>query len=266
MGRSIAIFTFFALATLAIILFQPGPRDGLTEEALGPSGTSRNDTSLLAATAHGPLLAAPQVAQARGGEGQIVSGPSVDTVHAALKVSFDNETAAQQAVLSPASFRRPDPVAGRTMPQGTTANGSARHSEVRSMSWQTLNSLKKLGRSDAALGQEGSLVNSIVKRSMAYVESNPVSAQDAAPIAPVSLTVAATASRSFLETAGLNTAGSPAPQSRLQSYTVVSGDNLALIAIKLYGSVLAQDQLLAENPQLLANPDTLRIGQTLLYR
>jgi nucleoid-associated protein YgaU len=49
------------------------------------------------------------------------------------------------------------------------------------------------------------------------------------------------------------------------TYTVSSGDTLALIAIKLYGSALATDRLLADNPPLRRNPNELRIGQVLKY-
>ena len=50
-----------------------------------------------------------------------------------------------------------------------------------------------------------------------------------------------------------------------QSYIVAPGDTLALIAIKLYGSALATDRLLQDNPTLRQNPNALRIGQVLQY-
>ncbi|MEP5155632.1 LysM domain-containing protein, partial [Planktotalea sp.] len=118
---------------------------------------------------------------------------------------------------------------------------------------------------------EGSLLNSIVRRSMGQVGNAPALARIAAPTpraAPKPKPqVVAAAPVKRVQAAAL----APAPQKAVRqtavqsTYVVASGDTLALIAIKLYGTALAIDDLLAQNPSLRSNPNSLRIGQVLQY-
>ena len=131
------------------------------------------------------------------------------------------------------------------------------------MSWQTLNALNGIGHLSKAPGQQGSLLNSIVRRSMGHVDgtlivSAPSSQMRVAPSAPAVAINNAPVRQVARAKIAANTG--------MQNYTVSSGDTLALIAIKLYGSALATDLLLQDNPVLRQNPNTLRIGQQLNYR
>lgn len=138
----------------------------------------------------------------------------------------------------------------------------------RDMSWQTLNALNSLGQVSKAPGQEGSLLNSIVRRSLGHVDgTQPLQAAPTTFTAP--RTTAVPAAQGLVQ----RTARLAAPErgttglsgSASNTYTVSSGDTLALIAIKLYGSALATDRLLSDNPSLRRNPNALRIGQVLKY-
>lgn len=138
--------------------------------------------------------------------------------------------------------------------------------ELRDMSWQTLNALNNIGHVTKAPGQKGSLLNSIVRRSMGHVDGvktvRPnVTFDDAKnanpkPVSPKPAVIRAAVQKQVR---------SLVPTGAASSYIVTSGDTLALIAIKLYGSALATDRLLAENPALRQNPNALRIGQVLNY-
>lgn len=251
MIRSISIFAFFALATVLVIVLQPGPRPAYVYNAPDEVQTaaSRNQVKILNDPAPAPVLKAPDdvlsklkaaarrepVAAPAAVAPEASNGRSVDRLQAALNASLGTAPAPVSDAPRVAAAPAPVPV---QVPVAVNP-------DLRAMSWQTLNALNGLGSEAKAPGQEGSLLNSIVRRSMGQVGGQP------APLVP------AAAAPRVQQQAAL---GTP-----MQEYVVESGDTLALIAIKLYGSALASKRILAENPALRANPNDLRIGQVLRY-
>ena len=262
MIRSISIFAFFALATVLVIVLQPGPRPDYAYDQPDQilHETSRNNVQVLPEPTVVPILTAPDetianlkkaAEPARAVVEPTAPARSLQRLQAALDASLGNETmssdARQVVAVEPAkpSFTEQlQPAAQAVAP------------ELRDMSWQTLNALNGLGRVAKAPGQEGSLLNSIVRRSMGHVGSAPNTLPRV--MAPETATVESVPAKAVLSTQG--SVGSD------QNYIVSSGDTLALIAIKLYGSALATDNLLRDNPALRQNPNALRIGQVLKYR
>ena len=254
MMRSIAIFSFFALATVLVIILQPGPRPDYTYQPNGDAlhEASRNDMRAQQEPRQVPALQAPdeiiaklkaaaQPERARASDEPPQGGTSgsLQRLQAVLNASLGTADAPTQGS---ELQRQADPV--DVVPAYRVAP------ELRDMSWQTLNALNGLGRAAKAPGQEGSLLNSIVRRSMVKVGNEmPVQQQSAALTSRVV---------PKLRDAAVRTAA-------VQSYIVAPGDTLALIAIKLYGSALATDRLLSDNPVLRENPNALRIGQVLQY-
>lgn len=101
---------------------------------------------------------------------------------------------------------------------------------LRKMTWQTLSSLNHATGRESAPGQPGSLLHTIVRRSL-----------DEAP----------------------NGAAAPdMPQP--QVYVVETGDSLVSIAEKIYGDVNMTGPLFAANQGILTRPDDLRVGLTLI--
>ena len=256
MMRSITIFSFFAFATVLVIVLQPGPRPAYVYEQSEDTlhETSRNQVDVLQEPQAMPTLQAPDdviselKAAAQPEPAVAIPEPTSDAtgagsltrLQAALSASLGTQQPVQtDAAPTPQAVSTPSPVPSVAP-------------ELRDMSWQTLNALNGLGRVAKAPGQEGSLLNSIVRRSMGQVSSTPAPRTQAA-----TLVKPAPAAR-VKSVASTQSVGS-------QSYIVASGDTLALIAIKLYGSALAKDKLLSQNPDLRRNPDDLRIGQVLRY-
>lgn len=101
---------------------------------------------------------------------------------------------------------------------------------LRKMTWQTLSSLNHATGRESAPGQPGSLLHTIVRRSL-----------DETPVA----TSAPAASASDI-------------------YVVQTGDSLVSIAEKIYGDVNMTGPLFAANQAILSRPDDLRAGQTLV--
>ncbi|MGB7318517.1 MAG: LysM domain-containing protein [Planktotalea sp.] len=265
MMRSITIFSFFALATVLVIVLQPGPRPSYvyeqSENALRE--TSRNEVDVLNEPKATPALQAPDEvisrlkAAARPAPAikqaeptsNLAPGGSLTRLQAALDASLGTNSVTSDADPEPVTTVQtaPEPIrpVAQTMYQAVEP-------ELRDMSWQTLNTLNSLGHKTKGPGQEGSLLNSIVRRSMGQVGNQPT-----APVTSAVRAVPAPA-QPALRTSAVQSGAK-------KSYVVASGDTLALIAIKLYGSALATDKLLSENPVLRQNPDALRIGQVLRY-
>lgn len=253
MFRGVSVFAFFALATVLVILLQPGPRAYDESAALAPSNTaaSRNDVSVLQTpTAADRLSAAPSdVPNAVTEAPHSRPAGSLDRLNAALNASLGRQQPAMQA--------NPQPMlAEHSASAGMVATRSDVAPDLRDMSWHTLSALNQLGVGAKTPGQEGSLLQSIVRRSMTALDGKPAPAQAANNI-PVS------SAATLQVNAQTNTQARSA--SLLGSYTVSSGDTLALIAVKLYGSAQATDELLSMNPVLRQNPNSLRIGQVLAY-
>jgi len=102
--------------------------------------------------------------------------------------------------------------------------------EMRRMTWDTLSSLNQATGRESAPGQPGSLLHTIVRRSL-----------DGVP-------------------AGIRAT----PQAGLGQYVVQSGDTLVSIAERVYGDVNMTGPLFAANQGKLSRPDDLRPGQTLI--
>lgn len=261
MMRSVLIFSFFALATVMVIVFQPGPRPDYAYEQTEVllNETSRNEVQVLREVQPAPALSAPdEVINELKTAPKVVRRPdplaggtsdALQQLQATLNASMAIDNLATDAIVqSSAPVVDQTPVPVRPDVSNMT---QAIAPELRDMSWQTLNALNTLSQTSKAPGQEGSLLNSIVRRSMGHV--------DGTQIVRPSVTVPKVNAPVKRE------ARAQVPSGAKQSYIVASGDTLALIAIKLYGSALATERLVAENPALRQNPNALRIGQVLEY-
>lgn len=265
MIRSITIFGFFALSTIMVIVLQPGPRPDYTYEQTEKPlhETTRNDVQVLPEPQVAAVLIAPDETIAklkaaaepvRSQSAPVASERSVVRLQAALNASLGKEPIVSDARVESAPktpVQKTSVIARAAAPMPAAAIAP----ELRDMSWQTLNALNGIGHVSKAPGQEGSLLNSIVRRSMGHVDGTqvvrPAYVEETTALvaqAPVAVRVS-TQGKAALD----------------QDYTVASGDTLALIAIKLYGSALATDRLMRDNPVLRQNPNALRIGQVLKY-
>ena len=304
MIRGIAIFAFFTLSTILVIVLQPGPRENFasTPSNLELFETSRNQVQVFNEPVAEPILTVPDdlaadLKAARDAQTRVEPNPeprlqaTLDTSAAVREALQDSdfyaptagnasqkstsaatfaailaEREAQAPTPTPAPVRQqavlqPAPQPARSAALSATPDATPYLApELRDMSWQTLNTLNSIGHVSKAPGQEGSLLNSIVRRSMGHVDgTQPTQATFTAP------RIAATPA---VQVAPQRTARAATPArngAAASTYTVSSGDTLALIAIKLYGSALATDRLLADNPPLRRNPNELRNGQVLKY-
>ena len=110
---------------------------------------------------------------------------------------------------------------------------------LRKMTWDTLSGLNHATGRDSAPGQPGSLLHTIVRRSLGD--------------APV-------ATSPSLRTATIVPAVKAAPN----IYVVQTGDSLMSIAEKVYGDINMTGPLFAANQKILSRPDDLRSGQSLI--
>lgn len=117
------------------------------------------------------------------------------------------------------------------------APGGIDDQSLRKMTWDTLSSLNHATGREAAPGQPGSLLHTIVKRSMD------------APDGVAAPGTAQTGQRAL--------GASP-------MYVVQPGDSLISIAQKVYGDVNMTGPLFAANQAILSRPDDLKSGQTLI--
>jgi nucleoid-associated protein YgaU len=129
-------------------------------------------------------------------------------------------------LLQPALTQQPTPPVPVVVPQGDMDDQA-----LRKMTWDTLSNLNHATGKDSAPGQPGSLLHTIVKRSL-----------DEGAVAPAPAQVAAIPS----------------------VYIVQSGDSLVSIAEAIYGDVNMTGPLFAANQSILNRPDDLRPGQALV--
>lgn len=116
--------------------------------------------------------------------------------------------------------------------QPPAASGGAIDDEsLRRMTWSTLSNLNTATGRESAPGQPGSLLYTIVRRSL---DETPTGTAPSARPVPNNL------------------------------YVVQPGDSLVTIAERLYGDVNMTGPLFAANQDLLTRPDDLRAGQTLV--
>ena len=107
---------------------------------------------------------------------------------------------------------------------------------MRKLTWSTLSSLNHATGRETAPGQPGSLLHTIVRRSL----------DDGPPVTEDGLAVA----EGDTDATGL--------------YVVQEGDSLVSIAERVYGDMNMTGPLFAANQAILARPDDLRPGQTLV--
>lgn len=109
---------------------------------------------------------------------------------------------------------------------------------LRRMTWETLSNINRATGKEAAPGQPGSVLHTIVRRSLDDTPVARAPAQEALP-AMTATTVP-------------------------DIYVVQPGDSLVAIADKIYGDVNMTGPLFAANQAILSRPDDLRAGQTLV--
>jgi nucleoid-associated protein YgaU len=119
---------------------------------------------------------------------------------------------------------------------------------LRRMTWQTLSNLNSATGRDSAPGQPGSLLHTIVKRSLDETPNAPRPTGSAAPALTLQPAL------------GTNSGAARPPA----TYVVKSGDSLISIAQSIYGDVNMTGQLFAANQGQLSRPDDLRPGQVLV--
>ena len=110
---------------------------------------------------------------------------------------------------------------------------------LRRMTWDTLSNITRATGKESAPGQPGSVLHTIVKRSLNEADS-PVIARSTPAV----------------------TAPPPKPEAKI--YVVQPGDSLVTIADRIYGDVNMTGPLFAANQAILSRPDDLRAGQTLV--
>ena len=198
---SLLVIGFLAV-TLALIVFQPGARHARFDEPQHTEVTRADPTLNRFAPGQEPMSAiAP--APARSSSAPVATAAPVPS--------------------QPAAIRPAAPVTPIPLPD----------SDLRRMTWSTLANLNAATGRETAPGQPGSLLHTIVQRSL----------QDGAPGAP--------------------TLDAKAADLVPLSYRVKPGDSLASIAEALYGDVNMTGPLFAANRTILTRPDDLRAGQVL---
>lgn len=131
----------------------------------------------------------------------------------------------------------------RTVPRVAVPGANLDDQSLRRMTWDTLSNISRATGKESAPGQPGSVLHTIVKRSLNDTESPTVAARTplAAP-KPMQ----------------------PKPQATANVYVVQPGDSLVTIADRIYGDVNMTGPLFAANQAILGRPDDLRPGQTLV--
>lgn len=124
----------------------------------------------------------------------------------------------------------PTPEAAPASPQPRIAQ-NVDDQEMRQMTWQTLSSLNQATGQEKAPGQPGSLLHTIVRRSLSEAPGEV-----------------------YVPSAG-------SQQQRV--YVVQKGDTLVSIAERVYGDVNMTVPLILANQSVLERPDDLRPGQRL---
>ena len=148
--------------------------------------------------------------------------------------------AEQTVVVAPSPVQAPAPTPRAAVPE----QAAAQPTNMRDMTFSAISNLKSVTTGEApAPGQPGSLLHSVVQRSIA----NSTSAQSTAPtvteVEPVST-----------RTPRQPTAG---------SYFVRPGDTLLSIAKEVYDDTAMSSEIFRQNTNILTSPDSLKPGMVL---
>jgi len=176
MMRGISIFAFFTVSTILVIILQPGPRETFVNQP-NPQAlleATRNETHVFQTPQIADKLPVPDdvIAELKKGvqpRPQNQADIAVIETETALQPAQTSST--PEAVFVETVAAPPQPQPEFRQPQGAI---QAVAPELRDMSWQTLNALNTIGHVSKAPGQQGSLLNSIVRRSMGYVDGTQV--------------------------------------------------------------------------------------------
>ena len=200
MIRMVLFALGFIAITVTLVIVQPGSRNRGPEVTIGEPAVTRAQPALTAAAIEAEQAPAPTV---------------------------QPDPSEQVARVTPIA-----PQVSRPVPSSapSTGKGALDDQEMRRMTWSTLSGLNQATGRDSAPGQPGSLLHTIVRRSL-----------DGAP--------ATTQSPTSVETG---------------MYIVQPGDSLVSIAERVYGDVNMTGPLFAANQSILKRPDDLRAGQTLV--
>lgn len=249
----------FVGVTIGLIVLQPGPRGhfdppadlrqvsrgqsdlSMTTAPTQPAATgAREDSALLADPA--PGTAPHEEASAPADQ---TGNPSSALPVTAPGVAFSPDT--------------PQPGSGGAVAlamaqDGTLRGAGAQRSpapspELREMSWSILESLNAASGRDAAPGEPGSLLHTIVGRAMQDPSIDPAHLQDRRPRPDPAVSASASAP------AGTPTAG--------RTYVVQSGDTLRLIAQRAYGDAAAYERIFNANRDRMDSTEDLRSGQVI---
>lgn len=162
--------------------------------------------------------------------------PSVTRVAPALdQMSAPTSVATAQDSVVPA----PAPNVARQ----TSASSGQDPKNVRDMTFAAISNLKSVTTGEApAPGEPGSLLHSVVQRSIGTVPQTTV-----APVDPVQ-----------------NASTRPIKRPNSGSYFVQPGDSLVSIAQEIYGDVSMAAALFEQNKGVMSRPDNLRVGMVLV--
>ena len=199
--------TAFIALTIVLIVFQPG-------SPRNAQSSFETDTSLTVTRAD--PLAQPAA----------ITPPVTPVVQA-------------PAPVAPAQIATPVQSAGQTSGQPTN---------MRDMTFSAISNLKSVTTGETpAPGQPGSLLHSVVQRSIA----NGTPAQAPAPTATRPVT--------RIEPVSTGTLRTPSTS----SYFVRPGDTLLSISIALYGDTSMSSEIFRQNANIMSSPDSLKPGMVL---
>lgn len=142
---------------------------------------------------------------------------------------------------APVDVVAPTPAPRVVMAQPSLPTADLGDEDMRRMTWTTLSNLNQATGQAKAPGEPGSLLHTIVQRSLGDGAHVPVREQTVTAAAPVA-----------------------APKDLAQVYLVRPGDSLMSIAEEIYGDLNMTGRLFTANQAILARPDDLRPGQTLV--
>jgi nucleoid-associated protein YgaU len=161
-------------------------------------------------------------------------------------------SALEEVVSASATDARPEPRAVAATPVAAASDrgvaGPEQPASMRDLTFGAISNLKTATTgATPAPGQPGSLLYSVVKRSMGLAE-----APDARPVATTPYVVASPPAPS-----------GPRPDAAAVSYFVKPGDTLVSIARTLYGDVNMASAIFQKNTDVMTRPDSLRAGMVL---